>query len=493
MTRGIPLSSFPATIRDAVVITRRLGIRYLWVDALCIRQDSRDDWLRECARMRDVYKGATVTLVAADASSVDTGIFSMRTSKLKLCPLPWNVSNDGGQTWSGRERRVFLRASTWNRETGPWPIQQRGWTLQEDLLSPRTLAYSKRRMVWECPTHAIDEGGRTILREQLLDKAVVQNMLHKSKSRLPSWMSRKAIKKVVEGKFELTGAPPPERPYYRWSALVLEYTSRELSKEMDMLPALAGLASAFARETKDVYCAGLWRKELLHGLLWTLDPASASKAENRVTRPLGYRSPSWSWASINGWRIRMEPQLFGRGRVEDAHERATIIQVKLKPVASSDPFGQVKGGHLILRGKFYHLGNSLESGLTASSNPLPAAREVLQASMLVKPWMKQEFCQQHEPCDRQHFALLQLVEWPHDLLHRGAEYLVLESATADANLYRRIGLITLSSDPHMAPIASDNWLKDSLILGGDDLIDLVKDAFQELQESDATKKTVKII
>jgi hypothetical protein len=348
-------------------------------------------------------------------------------------------------------------------------------------------------MVWECPTHAIDEGGRTILREQLLSKAVVQNMLHKGKSRLPSWMSSKAIQKVVNGKFELTGAPPPEPPYYHWSALVLEYTSRELSKEMDMLPALAGLASAFARETQDTYCAGLWRKKLLHGLLWTLDPASASKAENRVTRPLEYRSPSWSWASINGWGIRMEPQLSPRFRVKDAYERATIKQVKLEPVASSDPFGQVKGGYLILQGKFYHLGNSLENSSTAASNPLPAAREVLQASMLVKPWMKQEFCQQHEPCDRQHFALLLLAEWPHDTLYRGAEYLVLESATADASAYRRVGLVTLSSDPRGLPIASDNWLKDSLMLGGDNLIDLVKDAFQELQESGATKETVKII
>jgi hypothetical protein len=46
MKRGIALASLPKTFQDAVLMTRRLGIRYLWIDSLCIIQDDGDDWDR---------------------------------------------------------------------------------------------------------------------------------------------------------------------------------------------------------------------------------------------------------------------------------------------------------------------------------------------------------------------------------------------------------------------------------------------------------------
>lgn len=43
LQEGIPLADYPATLRDAIIITRSLGIQYLWIDALCIRQDSAEE------------------------------------------------------------------------------------------------------------------------------------------------------------------------------------------------------------------------------------------------------------------------------------------------------------------------------------------------------------------------------------------------------------------------------------------------------------------
>ncbi|KAI0628098.1 heterokaryon incompatibility protein-domain-containing protein [Trametes polyzona] len=70
---GIPVSTLPQTIRDAIYLTRALGFRYLWIDSLCIIQDSARDKHQEMSRMRDVYRHAYLTIIAASASSATEG------------------------------------------------------------------------------------------------------------------------------------------------------------------------------------------------------------------------------------------------------------------------------------------------------------------------------------------------------------------------------------------------------------------------------------
>jgi hypothetical protein len=102
LQRGIPLNGFPATLRDAVVITRSLGIKYIWIDALCIKQDSAEDWAREAAKMRDVYSGAVLIVVAANSPSTHSGIFSQRIFG-KRATLEWRDSTNS------RTNKVQLR------------------------------------------------------------------------------------------------------------------------------------------------------------------------------------------------------------------------------------------------------------------------------------------------------------------------------------------------------------------------------------------------
>jgi hypothetical protein len=388
----------------------------------------------------------------------------------------------------GRRQVVYMRPCTWNQETEPWPTQQRGWALQEDLLSPRTLSYSKGRMVWECSAHQIDEGGRINKPTLLTSKSILQDMVEMDEMKLPLRMVRTALRFVgIPARFK--GAQSlNEDPYFRWTIVVREYTSRTLTKETDILPGIAGLASEFARQMRDTYCAGLWRKELLLELMWSLDRGLPAPIEGRTQ----YLSPSWSWPSVRG-AIRMEPPLPFSARVNRAHERAKIVRIRVESLVSSDPFGQVKAGYLILQGRFYHTGNFLESDSTTVSGPLPATQKALQASILVAPAMLHEFRQQHKACNRQQFALLQLVSWPNRGMNGGANYLVLESANPDASMYRRIGFITLLKEPDAAPFGSAILPDDPLAFTVDGYKDLVRDAFRELQEANVTEQAVRII
>lgn len=492
MIEGIPLSDFPATLRDAIAITRRLGIRHLWIDALCIKQDSEDDWRRESARMRDVYKGATLTLVAANAPSVNTGIFSKRTPKLDLCRLPWSVPYSQGQLPPDQGESVCMRPHIWDQETEPWPIQQRGWTLQEFVLSSRTLSYTKCRMVWQCFTCHVDEGGRVHQDTVLTSRGALQNIMAKNEARTPLRVV-KTVPRFVKGMYSKIELPRSlqQEPNRHWTTLVHEYTSRNLTKETDVLPGIAGLASELARQTRDSYLAGLWRQELLLGLMWSLDPFLVPKNNAPITNSAEYRAPSWSWASVKGSPIRIEPPAFSHPRTRDASERTKIIEAKVEPVVSRDPFGQVKGGYLILRGRFFSVGNFLRSDSTAASDLLPATRKVLRASVLEAPGMMHEFYQQHKPCDNQQFALLQLTAWIIQGGKDGADYLVLESVATDASIYRRIGFITLATQS--GPIGNNTSPDDRLAMRGDGYGDLAKDALQELQEVKGAEKVVKII
>jgi hypothetical protein len=73
MLRSIPVSSLTKTFRDAITITRRLKLQYLWIDSLCIVQGDSEDWVRESAMMASVYAGCFVNLVASAAPDGSVG------------------------------------------------------------------------------------------------------------------------------------------------------------------------------------------------------------------------------------------------------------------------------------------------------------------------------------------------------------------------------------------------------------------------------------
>lgn len=82
----IAWKAVPRTLQEAIAFTRRLGLRYLWIDALCVIQDNADDWAREAALMSDVYQNSYLTLAGLHSSENTNGLFSTRgsTSQSKL-------------------------------------------------------------------------------------------------------------------------------------------------------------------------------------------------------------------------------------------------------------------------------------------------------------------------------------------------------------------------------------------------------------------------
>ncbi|CZR69227.1 uncharacterized protein PAC_19127 [Phialocephala subalpina] len=267
MTQGIALSVLPKTIQDAVTVTRRLGLRYLWVDALCIKQDSEEDWASESSKMADIYGNATITIAAAGGSDCDAGCFIKASSntghtleKIRL-PLP-DLSIGTISLYVQKEYNPLEDA-----------LNKRAWTLQERLLSPRLLVYRSGSVSWQCQTKAPPIGiGSARLPDLFFEGTPANSHEMWQWNKQVSNHDSKALKDF-------------------WIQIALDYSRRAVTHDHDRLPALSGLASRFRDVTGDVYLAGLWKETLCPGLMWQTEQAQKS-------RPSTYQAPTWSWLSV---------------------------------------------------------------------------------------------------------------------------------------------------------------------------------------------------
>jgi hypothetical protein len=93
----IEMQALPQTIQDAVHVTRQLCVKFLWVDALCIIQDSERDKVHELARMHRYYRNALVVISAAGAANADEGFLHFADNQ--LATTAWKSPADAGKNF----------------------------------------------------------------------------------------------------------------------------------------------------------------------------------------------------------------------------------------------------------------------------------------------------------------------------------------------------------------------------------------------------------
>ncbi|RDW58859.1 hypothetical protein BP6252_13335 [Coleophoma cylindrospora] len=341
----LPLSELPLTFRDAVMITRRLGYQYLWIDSLCILQDSREDWLSESVQMRYIYSKAILNIAVEASRDCNEGIFRQGNIERQLHLSPVKVDcysssrNIRGSMYF-RQRRIMGDRFTRG------PLSNRAWVLQEEILSARVLRYSSEQLTWSCRSIECDEedpttnntnsgrGGKEIF-----------NISEAGETR-STVIPRSARSNAIEF---------PERMSLLrrwWYKVVDDYSCRRITYVNDRLPAISGLAREFHVRTGYQYKAGLWQEDMHRGLIW-----SATGMGKRSSSE--YIAPSWSWASVDftecgersfrtlypyraGWEFS-----FSRLTAD-----ASIEQVCIRNAYEGDAFSQVTSGYLIISGEW---------------------------------------------------------------------------------------------------------------------------------------------
>ena len=303
----IPPEQLPETIQDAIKLTRMLGLNYIWIDCLCILQDSDSDWETEAAKMGQYYQFANLTVAASAAVSASCGLFGRRPKVSQPKQIHFRDSDGSLHPLVAQSRNIQLWTDTID---SLGPLSERGWTFQEHALSGRIIHFTEGEMIWECPSEMISEDGHPI-----------RNNCHSM------------IKEFQEERLRC--------PENYWRFLVRAYSGRRLSYSRDRLPAIAGMADNYYQMTSQQYLAGMWREHLLVDLVW-----SSWGWEEVDKPPRILPGPSWSWASIDGG-VAFIAEPIGYQFPMEIH--AAVHNVHCS-VPGKNPFGQVERGTLNITG-----------------------------------------------------------------------------------------------------------------------------------------------
>jgi len=347
--RGIAMELFPLTFRHAIEVSRSLGIQYLWIDSLCIIQDDYQDWEIEAARMGDIYENAYATLFAERAGHCDEGLLQVEADKNTTKEYIRELKYEDPQTGDPYFILASTRHTYYPNSLAPdeafclvdkavSKLQNRGWIMQEEILSRRKICFSSTELHWQCTALSRCECGLQSLTEaRFTDNDLTRNLL----------LTRGRDGIVTRG---LSASNSSRRLAGRttdlnksWKKLVEMYGHRTFTFEEDRLSALAGVASKLGRPPEN-YWADIWRDDAASQLLW--------RGWNRFLAPCKrhetYCAPSWSWACLRGGVAFCS---FGTdSRQHPSTQIWEVVDGSCEP-SGENPLGPVSTGSVRIQGK----------------------------------------------------------------------------------------------------------------------------------------------
>ena len=339
----------PKTIGDAVFVCQSLGIRYLWVDALCIVQDNGQDKAEQIGLMQQIYSHCTIAIVASRANSSMGGFLHPRLEPGKGLGDTCRVAY---RSKEGDEGSIILRLKR-HKELLRKPLHERGWAYQEFLLPPRIVDYGSMQTTYhcrECESTVTDGGISSSDAPMLLTRRMGFCELLKQHSRGSiTELGRGRVTNEVGVKWRplrhIASWPLEDS----WRLFVEECTIRQLSIPADRLNTMSAIATIFSKLTdqKDEYLAGHWRSGFPESLMWSRNWQN-SQPDIEFHSSETYFAPSWSWPSVNG-SIKFKYQ-YGKAGDIDVDFKINDCRVQVTDPLSA-PFASVSSGCLYIRAK----------------------------------------------------------------------------------------------------------------------------------------------
>ncbi|KAK6428976.1 hypothetical protein LTR95_014877 [Oleoguttula sp. CCFEE 5521] len=258
LKEGIAELKLSVDVAAGIAWTRTLGFQYLWVDTLCITQDSEEDWQKEAKQMADIYRHGWCTLSSSDGTALS----------VQPNEKPVSIVHELRTSWSfeGNSQWYLIDTGYWRLDWQEQELNRRGWVFQESFLSHRVIHFHGEQLLWQC-------GGMT------------------ASETFPTGFPPEDLVGEVQAGFVLAGDKSNQR-----MEAVTRYSRRQFTYGKDKLIAFAGIGAHL--QSSKWYYAGLWDHNAIGQLLWRVN--STAQMDGRPTcYCVDAKAPSWSWANVD--------------------------------------------------------------------------------------------------------------------------------------------------------------------------------------------------
>lgn len=279
----LPESHLTKSHRDAIQFTRDFGIRYLWIDSLCIIQGNLTDWESESKRMGTVYGNAELTIIAGRAADSREGFLTNDFYLRTKTPPPVTIKSGASpSTRDGADLGPLYVTVPRSGERGP--VNTRGWCYQEYLLSINSICFGEEKVFFQCRSGMRCEDGHCTTTAENASQYIYG----------PGISSKAEV-------------------FRRWYSMLHEFTPRALTEPFDVFACVNSIAQQAHRVLQCRYLAGLWEDDMVRGLMWKARhqhylplktpltrPTTSGRCKGEVKGKPVIRAPSWSWARVQG-------------------------------------------------------------------------------------------------------------------------------------------------------------------------------------------------
>lgn len=291
----IAMPDLPKTFRDALQFIKAIGISFIWIDSLCIIQDSVEDWKFESRTMLQVYRHAECNIAAADSEDSRGGLFRERNHAILPSgwfPLDGDVPELKGAGCCSAVPYIYFRNAV-DDQIGSSRLMHRGWVFQEWAASRRVIAFGRDQVFWDCSA---------LLQSDVLPGHRINEFpLKDSKLDLPNLnedVMGMAVSKHVFPEVFSRSYKSLEKGLLAWQDIVQRYSACGFTFNMDRAVAILGVAQMMSNALKAqptaisaTYWSGLWLQDMHRQLTWEVSCTGLRR---------NCRAPSWSWLSIDG-------------------------------------------------------------------------------------------------------------------------------------------------------------------------------------------------